>query len=310
MKLGICCVYFYGPDGGWLLDLQLRYIAGTLIDVDYTVYAAANRLQPELQRTLAITPHVKIVSLPHFDGAGSLEHAFYLDLLLRQAAEDGCTHLATLDADSFPVLSDWPEILLRRMDRLRFAAVLRSENLDTHLPHPSGLFMERSFFLEHTPRMLPPRTEILADPCFQRFLKETRQRTDTGIGYAYALWKSREPWLPLTRSNRRNRHFLMAGIYGDIFFHLGASSRGRPWFYFDYRTRISLRAGPSLNRIPLLRRLGPWLEERYIASNRRTIETIMRSLKSDPDRFLSSLQRVTNTGGVADSSSPGELRSS
>lgn len=295
MKLGICCVYFYGPESEWLLELQLRYIASTLSGYDYTVYAAANRLQPELRQILERTPRVRIIPLPLFNGEGSFEHAYYLDLLLRHAADDGYTHLAALDADSFPLLPDWPKVLLRRMGSARLAAVLRSENLDTHLPHPCGLFMERSFLLERAPRMLPPKSEILSDASFQEFLKETGQRPDTGIGYGYALWKSKEPWLPLTRSNRRNPHFLMAGIYGHVFFHLGASSRGRPWFYFDYRSRVSLRIGPPLTTIPLLWRLGPWFEERYIASNMRIFETIVKSLRSNPDRFLSSLQGLQGT---------------
>jgi hypothetical protein len=289
VKLGICCVYFYGPDGGWLLDLQLRYIGSTLAGYDYTVYAAANRLQPELRRTLEATPNVSIASLPRYEGEGSFEHAFYLDLLLRQASDDGCTHLATVDSDSFPLLPDWPKVLLRRMDGIRLAAVLRSENLDTYLPHPCGLFMDRSFLLEHAPRMFPPNSEILSNASFQAFLKATGQRTDTGIGYGYVLWKSKEPWLPLMRSNRRNPHFLMAGIYGDVFFHLGASSR-RPWFYFDYKARLSLRLGPVVSKIPVVWRLGPWLEERYIVSNRSTLASIANSLRSDPDRFLSRLQ--------------------
>lgn len=288
MKLGVCCVYFYGPDSQWLLELQLRYIAATLLGYDYTIYAAANRLLPELRRSLEATPSVKIVSLPRFDGEGSFEHAFYLDLLLRHAAEDGCTHLATVDSDSFPVLPDWPNVLVGRMNGIRLAAALRAENYDTYLPHPCGLFMDRSFFLEHSPRMFPPKAEIRANVSFQKFLKETGQRTDTGIGYGYALWKSKEPWLPLLRSNRRNLHPLMAGIYGDVFFHLGATSC-RPWFYFDYQERLSLLMGPVVSKIPVIWRLGSWLEERYIASNRRTLVRIAESLRSDPDRFLSSL---------------------
>jgi hypothetical protein len=289
VKLGICCVYFYGPDSGWLLDLHLRYIASTLGGYDYTVYAAANRLQPELRRILEGTPHMRIISLSRFEGEGSMEHAFYLDLLLREAAEEGCTHLVAIDSDSFPVLPDWPEVLLRRMGGVRIAAVLRTESRDTWLPHPCGLFMHRSFFLDHAPRMFPPKSERLSNASFQEFLRETGQRTDTGIGYGYVLWKSKEPWLPLTRSNRHNPHFLMAGIYGGVFFHLGASSR-RPWFYLDYKTRPSLRLGSAVSKIPIIWRLGPWLEERYIASNRLIFARIAGSLRSDPDRFLSSLQ--------------------
>lgn len=283
MKLGICCVYFYGADSEWLLDLQLKYIEGTLAGYDYTIYAAANRLRPELRHILERTPRLEIVPLPSFNGDGSLEHAFYLDLLLRHAAEEGCTHVVALDADSFPVLPDWPKLLLRRMNGARFAAVLRSENLDTHLPHPSGIFMARSFLLDHAPRMLPPEEEMLD------FLKETGQRADTGVGYGYALWKSQEPWLALKRSNRRNFHFLMAGIYGDIFFHLGASSRA-PWFRRDELRKPSLLIAHTLGKFPVSRRLQKFIYKRYVASNRRILMRITNELRSSPARFLSTLQ--------------------
>lgn len=289
IRLGIACVYFYGPDSGWILDLQLRYIAQTLAGYDYKIYGGANRLQPELRRTLESTPNVEIVSLPRFEGEGGSEHAFYLDRLLWQAASEGCTHVAALDSDSFPILPDWPDVLMCRMrGGVRLAAVLRSENRDTHLPHPCGYFMERSFLLEHRPSLLPPESETTA-ATFQQFLKETGQRADTGIGYGYALWKQKEPWLRLTRSNRLNPHFLMAGIYGDVFFHLGASSR-QPTFHVDYLTRPSLRLATALRKLPAVWRMASPLEARYIASNARAFRGIVDSLKENPDRFLSSLR--------------------
>lgn len=196
----VCCVYFYGEGSEWLLELQLRYIASTLAGYDYTICAAANRLRPELRKILERAPHLEIISLPPFAGEGSPEHGFYLDLLLRHAPIDGCTHLAAVDADPFPVLPNWPMALLERMNGARLATVLR-ENLDPHLPHPCGLSMERPFLVDYAPRMFPPRSKILADTSFREFLKETRQRIDAGIGYGYAFWRSKEPWLPLLRSN-------------------------------------------------------------------------------------------------------------
>jgi hypothetical protein len=288
MKLGICCVYFYGEDSEWLLELQLRYLARTLADYDYTIYAAANSLLPELRPILEHAPRLEIVSLPLFDGEGSPAHGFYLDLLLRHAAAEGCTHLAAVDADSFPVLTNWPQVLLQRMNGMRLAAVLRTENLDTHLPHPCGLFMESSFLADYAPRMLLQKSEILADASFREFLQETRQRVDTGIGYGHALWKSKEPWLPLLRSNRRNPHFLMAGVYGDVFFHLGASSR-QPWFYRDQLKKPSLQIAALFRTTPVLWRLRQWLDARYIESNRRAFARIAKSLRSDPDLYLSRL---------------------
>ncbi len=289
MKLGIACVYFYGPDGGWILDLQLQYISRTLSGCDYTVYAGANRLQSALREKLRVHPHVKVAELPSFDGSGGREHGFYLDLLLRQAVKDGCTHVAALDSDSFPVLPDWPQHLLEHMgSAMRIAAVLRCENGDTHLPHPCGYFMHRSFLLDRDPQLYPSETD-LASADFQKFLSTTGQRVDTGIGYAYALWKSGEPWLPLPRSNRLNPHFLMAGIYGGVFFHLGASAR-RPSFHLDYTTRPSLRLAARLRQMPLLWRAGDLLEDRYLAENERTFRGIATALRSDPDRFLTALQ--------------------
>jgi hypothetical protein len=214
------------------MQLHLRKIAETLAGHDYTIFAGANRLSTDLRTELEATRNVVIADLPHYPGEGNYEHGFYLDLLLREAATAGCTHLLALDADSFPVMADWPRHLLGRMSEMRFAAVLRSENLDTWLPHPCGYFMAADFLREHQPVLLPDAS-VLESADFKSFLRATRQRVDTGIGYGYALWKSGEPWLRLTRSNVRNYHYLMAGIYGHVVFHVGASSR-EPTFYRDY----------------------------------------------------------------------------
>jgi hypothetical protein len=288
IKLGIACVYFYGEQGGWVLDLHLKYLTSTLHGYDHTIYAGANRLQPELRRILERTPRVRIVDLPWYDGVGNREHGFYLDRLMWQAVEDGCTHIAALDSDSFPILPGWPRHLLDQMgSRMRLAAVLRSENLDTHLPHPCGYFMERSLLLERRPNLYPDECE-LATAGFSSFLKQTAQRVDTGIGYGYALWQSGEPWLQLRRSNKTDLHFLMAGIYGNVFFHLGASSR-RPGFNVDYLTRPSLRLAARLRQWPLLWRVGAQLEERYLRENTRIFGNITDRLQTDPERFISEL---------------------
>lgn len=288
MKLAVACVYFYGADSEWILDLQLRYIASTLAGYDYRVYAAANRLEPRLLRKLASTPGVRVLPLPGYDGRESREHAFYLDQLLRAAAADGCTHLAAVDSDSFPIVAGWPHILLREMGPdIRFAAVLRAENGDTHLPHPCGYFMTSSFLQERRPALLPDDSELASEP-FRAFLKATQQRVDTGIGYGFSLWQSRERWLQLRRSNRHNPHFLMAGIYGGIFFHLGASGR-RPDFARDHLRRPSLRLAKRFRDVPVLWRLAARIEDRYMASNQLEYRAIAESLKAAPERFLAAL---------------------
>lgn len=295
MKLGIACVYFYGPDGDWIMDLQSRYMSSTLSGYDYKIYAGANRLRSNLRAGLEAVPHLEVVSLPWFNGEGSDEHAFYLDRLLERAAADGCTHLATLDADAFPILPGWPDALLQRMGkRIRLAAVHRAENLDTHLPHPCGLFMERSFFLDHKPQMFSLQSEI-SSPAFQEFLRETGQRIDTGVGYGYVLWKNKEPWLPLMRSNSWSPHFLMAGIYGDVFFHLGAGSR-RQHFYADYARNPLLALAVKLGGIPLLWRVGAWLsrwiKERRAPFNAQAFLSIADALKKNPEQFITRIRCI------------------
>jgi hypothetical protein len=288
IKLGIGCVYFYGEQGGWVLDLHLEYLARTLQGYDYTIYAGANRLQAQLRRRLECTPRVTVVHLPWYDGVGNREHGFYLDQLLWRAVEDGCTHIAAFDCDSFPILAGWPRYLLRKMGSdIRLAAVLRSENRDTHLPHPCGYFMQRSFLLERRPSLYPEQ-DLLAAPDFRSFLVRTSQRVDTGIGYGYVLWKSGEPWLQLRRSNKTDLHFLMAGIYGDVFFHLGASSRS-PAFHVDYLTQPALRLAERLRERALVWRAGAYLEDRYLAANTRVLKLITDRLQTDPQQFIREL---------------------
>ena len=152
--------------------------------------------------------------------------------------------------------------------------------------------MTREFYDERRPELLPEQSRIAASD-FQKFLKSTRQRVDTGIGYGYTLWKAKEKWLPLRRSNKWNPHFLMAGVYGDIFFHLGSSSR-RPAFNLDYKSRLSLRLSERLRHMPLAWRFAEIIEHRYLKENERIFQTIASGLRRAPESFLSALRRMPN----------------
>ena len=290
MKLGICCVYFYGADGPWLLPLQLRFISETLAGIEFTIYAAANRLDPVLKRQLAASPRVKVLEFENFDGDANHEHAYFLDRLLDHAIADDCTHVAALDSDSFPITHDWPSILLREMgDDVRFAAVLRTENGDSYLPHPCGYFMKREFYVEHRPALFPSDPEMKS-PSFKSFIEKTGQRVDTGIGYGFVLWKSGEKWLQLHRSNVSDVHFLMAGIYGDLIFHLGASSR-RPSFHADYASRISLRVAKHMSNVSILWRMSHFFEESYLKKNENAFREIITKLSTEPDNYIAMLTK-------------------
>lgn len=292
MKLGIACVYFFRDEDAWILDLQLDFIEKTTKGTDFTVYAAAARLQPRLRDRLAARSFVRIVDLPPCPHTGGPEHGHYLEVLLHAAKADGCTHLCTLDCDSFPVADNWPHSLAERLSGAeRLAAVFRAENRDTDLPHPCGIFMEAGLLDELVFEFYPSEGLQQSDD-FKRYVAATGQRIDTGTGLGFALWRAGEPWARLLRSNAWNPHFLMAGLYADVFFHLGASSRA-PGFHLDYATMPGLRLSLLLKDVPLLWRVGHWFESRYLKENRGIAAAIREQLTDDPEHFIARLRGGT-----------------
>lgn len=288
-KLGIACVYFFRDSDAWLLDMQLDFIEKTT-DVEFVVYASAARLQEPLKSSLAARPFVQVIDFPPFDGEGGPEHGHYLTELVKYAHQDGCSHVCTLDCDSFPIKKGWPSELFDQMgDDYDVAAVFRAENEDTDLPHPCGTFMATRL-LDTLDFSFWPNEAVLQSAEFQSYLHETKQRFDTGSGLGYALWRKNVQWLKLFRSNRTDLHFIMAGIYSDVFFHLGASSR-RPAFHQDYQNKLGPWLSVILKTIPILWRISRWLEDRYLEKNQRLADEIRTQIKKDPDVFIKSLQK-------------------
>lgn len=149
--------------------------------------------------------------------------------------------------------------------------------------------MKREFYVEHRPALFPSDPEMKS-PSFQSFIEKTGQRVDTGIGYGFVLWKSGEKWLQLHRSNVSDVHFLMAGIYGDLIFHLGASSR-RPSFHADYASRISLRVAKHMSNVSILWRMSHFFEESYLKKNENAFREIITKLSTEPDNYIAMLTK-------------------
>ncbi|MBO6503986.1 MAG: hypothetical protein JJ850_17290 [Kordiimonadaceae bacterium] len=289
LKVGIACVYFFRDEDAWILDLQLDFIERTT-DVDFTVYAAAKRLQPELKEKLASRHFVTLVEMPEFDGIGGPEHGFFLSHLVRRAANDGCTHVCTLDCDSFPVSKGWPRALIQEMGTdYEVAAVFRAENMDKDLPHPCGAFFTRDIALLDGLQFWPD-DHIQTTSEFKKYMRDTGQRFDTGIGLGFSLWHAKKTWLKLLRSNTHELHYIMAGVYDSIFFHLGASSR-RPAFNLDFRTKPLLRLSVALQGVPVLWRLGRIIENSYLDKNEKLAKTMRHALREDPVKFIKGLDQ-------------------
>ena len=165
-----------------------------------------------------------MTSRPHpAEAAG--EHGYYLDEMVPLALDRDVSHVCTLDVDSFPIDDAWLDTLLAAAPPATgLVGVLREENGDVALPHPSCILAPRSFYERWHPSFWP---EPEPTPEFRRFVRATGQSADTGIRLASLLWNEQLPWGKLRRTNAVNPHYLLAGIYGDSVFHMGGITRGK-----------------------------------------------------------------------------------
>ena len=221
--LAILVVYLVHDDGDLaLLRLHLERIRRHT-QRPYTVYAAANRVTAAGGAILRTNPNVVVCDITPTDLRGNREHAYYLDALAERAVGAGASHLVTLDIDSFPIDDRWIDVLAKYAPpESGVAAILRVENGDSALPHPSCALIPRAFFDEYQPSFSPD-SDMTRE--FRHFQRTTNQSADTGIRLAHILWSERLAWGKLLRTNVRNPHYLIAGIYGDVVFHLGAGAR-------------------------------------------------------------------------------------
>ena len=304
MKLGIVVVYLVSDRMRPLFDLHLRKIE-ECTDVPYTIYGSVNRLRSEYRRILKRRPNVQIFEIsPAYEEAEesrsyvkgmagraiATENGYYFDRLVDLAMADGVTHLCTLHVDSFPVRPGWVGHLLARTgDSVPVAAMLRAENGDTMLPMPACLFCTRDFVETARPRFtITPETEALPD--WPLFLERHGGEFDTGFGYAFALHLRGMEFAPLLRSNLHDDHYLFAGVYDDVVFHLGAAARvdaGAPVVFRgawrgDGRTPEYAAASTDEERQRLIRYSH--------FENRRTFEDIWEKLVRDPDAYSESLR--------------------
>jgi hypothetical protein len=232
-KLGIAVVYLVSERNERLLKLHLSQIEKNT-KVPYTIYGSANRLLPQFRPVLDRNPNVRICECETFDTstwtdrhsviAGSRdEHSFYLEQLIKQAIDDGVSHVAILHVDSFPVAPGWAKQLAAGLsEKCVLAAIVRDQKVDCK-PLTACMLFHRDFYLKYHPRLLPTQEEF-ASPEYQRYQAAVPHDGDSGTGYGFKMFTEDLAWTPLTRSNRAGEHLLFAGLYDDLIFHLGAAA--------------------------------------------------------------------------------------
>jgi len=115
----------------------------------------------------------------------------------------------TLDTDAFPIRDAWIEILHESLTGAALAGIWRDEMAPQLQPfvHPSCLIARRQ-------RLLHMDAPFSIDGVQDVGQRITDDVTSAGERIA-----------PLRRSNARNAHFLVGGVYGDLVYHHAAGSR-------------------------------------------------------------------------------------
>ncbi|MGH2980207.1 MAG: hypothetical protein ACRDLQ_11325 [Solirubrobacterales bacterium] len=207
------------------ISLCLQQLARHTSAGEYRVLVYDQSRLPEHEQILR-EHDVEVFSDP--DGR-HMPHAAALDLLVDRV--EGAEFIVTLDTDAFPVSDDWLGQLTGSLhDGAALAGIYRDEMMPGIRPfiHVSGLCIRRE-------------TLLGLDVSFAR-----DKGQDTGQNITDALTGMGKRLNPLFRSNKRNFHFLIGGLYGDLVYHHGAGSRHAKFWTSsdveaDERVRVALR---------------------------------------------------------------------
>ncbi len=188
-----------------------------------------------------------VVGLDHQRASSpSADHLAGLTALMDYAKAQPYDAYLFLDSDAWPVAMGWQDQLSKRMAGRGCAAVVRPENLDCFW-HPSCVYVSGDAIAECEFAILTHRNLL-------------------GLTISDVTFVSSEGnvW-PLMRSNGHSPHPILAGIYGDCFYHHGCGSRQL--------------TGRGISKY----RLWPSLDHQTIAAG------LWDRLLDDPDAFTAGL---------------------
>jgi hypothetical protein len=237
--INVVTVHWQTPK--WI-DVQLGYLERN-IGAPFRVYAAVNGVEDALGDRRF-----------HFAADLPGSHAEKLNELAAMvvAASEPGDVLMFVDGDAFPVrpLVPWVSDVLAEH---RLAAVRRDENLGDPQPHPCFCVTTAAFWAEiggdwraGRPWVNDVGTSV----------------ADVGGALYEQLQEHDTAWLPLLRTNTRNPHPLLFGVYGHRVYHHGAGFRSVP-------TRVDLHRQAD-NR-------PSW--------DRPSLGTLRRAVTADPSKL-------------------------
>jgi len=190
-------------DDRWI-DVQLRFLE-RFCATPPRVYAFLNGLERDHSQRFFYASSEPI-----------RDHATKLNLLgdMIAFAADPDDFLVFLDGDALPI-APLDELLEDWLGDVELVAVKRAENGDPQ-PHPCFCAMRAGLWRRiggDWHRGHRWRTD------------DGRMVTDVGANLMATLEREGIPWKPLLRSNRRDLHPLLFGVYGDAVYHHGGGFR-------------------------------------------------------------------------------------
>jgi hypothetical protein len=208
------------------IRLCLEQLARHTPSSTYDVLVWDNSFLPEHLEILESDPRVTVFS--ERDSAKDVRHGRALDRLLDEVSAD-VDYVVTLDTDSFPIRAGWLDNLLGRLDRGAWLAGIWRDEMAPRVPgyvHPSCLAARRERLVE----------------LGVEFARKGSQTADVGQKITNAVLAAGGAISRLRRSNARDMHFLMGGVYADLLYHHGAGSRrANFWTSFDLDADEALR---------------------------------------------------------------------
>jgi len=295
MKLGIIVVYLVKEMDGKLLDIHFDQIAKNTKN-DYTIYANVNMLLPKFRIVLENNNNIKICKSNDYvgpiDGLRSThELTYYAEQLIKEAIDDGVTHIAIMHPDSFPIKVGWESILAKILSN--------STVMVSKFPEMSVcVFFHKSFYLKFSPTLISTKNER-GSLLYKRFLKNigATDLLEPGMGYAYEIYKQKLKWKSLSRSNKGEDHYFFGSIFEDLIFHLGAASHGNRAFYNYKENRRFLGLKKIVGII-----FNPVIKEKIKTSKMQTFlrpeikihqnyySMVKEKLYADPDGYIEFLR--------------------
>jgi hypothetical protein len=202
------------------IGVQLRHFERHITQ-PFRVYASVDRIDPipdKFYFASALGEEIRGDKPNPYEkfGADGL-HGVKLNVLAQKIADEADPDdlLVFIDGDAFPI-APFDPVASALLASHPLAAIRRDENVGDPQPHPSFCVTRVGFWQQIGGDWTRGHNWINA---------EGETITDWGGKVMKALEDRGIEWLPILRSNRRNLHPILYGVYGDLVYHHGAGFR-------------------------------------------------------------------------------------